>query len=291
MTNEQWREIAQLYDAALARDGAERAAFLHDACAGDAELRREVEWLLARKDESLSNPPSGVGMSELRGDLIGPQIGTYKVLSLLGAGGMGEVYRARDTKLGRDVALKVLPARFTADRDRVARFEREARLLATLNHAHIGAIYGFENASSVSALVLELVEGPTLADRLANGPLPPTEALNIAGQIAEALEAAHEKGIIHRDLKPANIKITPDGAVKVLDFGLAKAAASDSHAPDLSHLPTMTIDVTSEGMIAGTPGLYEPRASARAISRQAHRHLGVRVRAVRNADRPCTVRG
>ena len=149
-------------------------------------------------------------MSDLRGDLIGAQIGTYKVLSLLGAGGMGEVYRARDTTLGRDVALKVLPARFTADRDRVARFEREARLLATLNHTHIGAIYGFEKAGAVSALVLELVEGPTLADRLANGPLPPTEALNIAGQIAEALEAAHEKGIIHRDLKPANIKITPD---------------------------------------------------------------------------------
>ena len=192
----------------------------------------------------------------MRDDLIGLQIGTYQVLSLLGAGGMGEVYRARDTKLGRDVALKVLPARFTADHDRVARFEREARLLATLNHAHIGAIYGFENASSMSALVLELVEGSTLADRLANGPLPPVEALTIAGQIAEALEAAHEKGIIHRDLKPANIKITPAGAVKVLDFGLAKAAAGNGAAPGLSQLPT--IDTTSEGMIVGTPAYMSP---------------------------------
>src|SRR5687767_9849008 len=135
-------------------------------------------------------------MSELRGDLIGRQIGTYKVLSLLGACGMGEVYRARDTKLGRDVAIKVLPARFTADEERLARFEREARLLATLNHPHIGAIYGFENAGPVCALVLELIEGDTLADRLAKGPLPQAEALNFTGQIAEALEAAHEKGII-----------------------------------------------------------------------------------------------
>ncbi len=258
MEAERWRRISQLYDAALARDERQRAAFLREACADDVELRREVERLLAQEVESFPETrPSGSGIADLRIDLIGQQIGTYKVLSLLGAGGMGEVYRARDTTLGRDVALKVLPARFTADLDRVARFEREARLLATLNHAHIGAIYGFENARSVSALVLELVEGPTLADRLANGPLPPTEALNIAGQITEALEAAHEKGVIHRDLKPANIKITRDGAVKVLDFGLAKAAASGD-APDLSHLPTMTIDVTSEGMIAGTPGYMSP---------------------------------
>jgi serine/threonine-protein kinase len=171
---------------------------------------------------------------------------------------MGEVYRARDTTLGRDVAIKVLPARFAADHGRLARFEREARLLATLNHPHIGAIYGFENAGPVCALVLELVEGPTLADRLAKGPLPPAEALNIAGQITEALEAAHEKGIIHRDLKPANIKITPDGAVKVLDFGLAKAAAGNGAAPDLSELPTMTNDSTPEGPIVGTPAYMSP---------------------------------
>ena len=140
---------------------------------------------------------------------------------------MGEVYRARDTKLSRDVALKVLPPAFSADADRVARFGREARLLASLNHPHIGAIYGFEDAGSVPALVLELVEGDTLDARVRRGPLPLTEALAIALQIADALDAAHAAGIIHRDLKPSNIKITPDGVVKVLDFGIAKALAAE----------------------------------------------------------------
>ena len=209
MKTERWQQISQLYDAALALDGSERAEFLRNACAGDSALQREVESLLAQEGaaESFLKRPPRLESGDSGLDLIGQQIGPIRLLSLLGAGGMGEVYRARDTKLGRDVAIKVLPARFTADRDRLARFEREARMLATLNHPHIGAIYGFENAGSVCALVLELVEGPTLADRLAKGPLPPTEALTIARQIAEALEAAHEKGIIHRDLKPANIKI------------------------------------------------------------------------------------
>src|SRR5439155_16584331 len=139
---------------------------------------------------------------------------------LLGRGGMGEVYRAYDSRLGRDVALKVLRAKFTADAERLARFESEARMLAALNHPHIGAIYGLEDANGVPALVLELVEGDTLADRLRRGPIAPRDALAIARQIADALDAAHRKGIIHRDLKPANIKTTPDGVVKVLDFGL-----------------------------------------------------------------------
>ena len=155
----------------------------------------------------------------------GTRVGPYEIVCSLGAGGMGEVYRARDTKLGRDVALKILPPAFTADADRVARFEREARLLASLNHPHIGAIYGFEDAGDVPALVLELVDGETLDDRLSRGPLPLSEALAVAQQIAEALDAAHGAGIVHRDLKPSNIKITPDGVVKVLDFGLAKALA------------------------------------------------------------------
>ena len=151
----------------------------------------------------------------------------------LGAGGMGEVYRARDTKLNRDVALKVLPDAFALDPERLARFQREAQVLASLNHPHIGAIYGFEDSGETHALVLELVEGDTLADRIARGPIPLDEALPIARQIAEALEAAHEQGIIHRDLKPANIKVTPDGMVKVLDFGLAKLSAPNGRArPD-----------------------------------------------------------
>src|SRR5438874_5892263 len=155
---------------------------------------------------------------------IGPgsRLGPYEIVSALGAGGMGEVYRARDTKLGRDVALKVIPDTFALDPDRRARFQREAQVLASLNHPHIAAIYGLEDSGETHALVLELVEGETLADRIARGPIPLDEALPIAKQIAEALEAAHEQAIIHRDLKPANIKVRDDGTVKVLDFGLAK---------------------------------------------------------------------
>jgi serine/threonine protein kinase len=153
----------------------------------------------------------------------GTRLGPYEILSALGAGGMGEVYRARDTKLGRDVALKVLPEAFLLDRDRLARFKREAQVLASLNHPHIAAIYGLEESNGVQALVLELVDGLTLADRIHQGPIPLDEAVPIARQIAEALMAAHEQGIIHRDLKPANIKLRQDGTIKVLDFGLAKA--------------------------------------------------------------------
>src|SRR4051794_5700711 len=155
--------------------------------------------------------------------LIGRQLGVYEILSLLGAGGMGEVYRAHDTRLNRDVALKVLLPEVADDSERLARFRREAQILASLNHSNIGHIYGLEESDGVVALVLELVEGPTLADRIADGPISLDEALPIARQIAEALEAAHEQGIIHRDLKPANIKVRDDGTVKVLDFGLAKA--------------------------------------------------------------------
>src|SRR6202795_3965769 len=156
------------------------------------------------------------------------RLGPYEILAPLGAGGMGEVYRARDSRLDREVAIKVLPETFARDPERVARFQREAKVLASLNHPHIAAIYGFEEANAVRFLVLELVEGETLADRLKIGPLPVDEALSICKQIAEAVETAHEQGVIHRDLKPANVKITPDGKVKVLDFGLAKALNPDA---------------------------------------------------------------
>jgi serine/threonine-protein kinase len=161
---------------------------------------------------------------------VGMRVGSYEIQSLLGSGGMGEVYRARDTHLKREVAIKVLPDGFAQDPDRVARFQREAEVLATLNHPNIAAVYGLEKTDVLTAIVLELVDGDTLADRIAKGPIPLDEALPVARQIAVALEAAHDKGVIHRDLKPANIKLTPDGIVKVLDFGLAKltetAAAS-----------------------------------------------------------------
>src|SRR6476620_11635535 len=181
------------------------------------------------------------------------RVGAYEILSALGAGGMGEVYRARDTKLGRDVALKVIPDTFALDPDRVSRFEREAQVLASLNHPHIAAIYGFEDSGQTHALVLELVEGETLAERIARGPMPIDEALPVARQIAEALEAAHEQGIIHRDLKPANIKITPDGVVKVLDFGLAKLAepaGSGQLAAGNAQL-SLSPTITSPAMMTG----------------------------------------
>ena len=187
----------------------------------------------------------------------GTTLGPYEVTAKLGEGGMGEVWRARDTKLDRDVALKVLPEAFTADPDRLARFEREAKVLASLNHPNIGSIYGLEEAEGVRALVLELVEGPTLADRIKQGPIPLDEALPIAKQIAEALEAAHEAGVIHRDLKPANIKVREDGTVKVLDFGLAKALAPSPDV-DPSQSPTLTAAATQMGVILGTAAYMAP---------------------------------
>jgi eukaryotic-like serine/threonine-protein kinase len=186
----------------------------------------------------------------------GTKLGTYEIVGLLGKGGMGEVYRARDSKLKREVAIKILPDAFARDDDRVARFQREAEVLASLNHPHIAAVYDFADVADSRFLVLELVEGETLADRIVRGPIPIKESLEIVKQIAEALEAAHEKGIIHRDLKPANIKLTPDGSAKVLDFGLAKAR-EPAIATDVSNSPTM-ISGSIPGMIMGTAGYMSP---------------------------------
>ena len=201
--------------------------------------------------------------------MIGQTISHYKITEKLGEGGMGEVYRATDTKLNRDVALKVLPEAFTSDRERLARFSREARVLASLNHPNIAAIYGLEDSDDKHALVLELVEGETLAESVRRGPIPLEESLKIALQMAEALEAAHEKGIIHRDLKPANVKITPEGKVKVLDFGLAKALEGESPAADLTHSPTRTDQMTNVGMIMGTAGYMSPeQARGQAVDKR-----------------------
>jgi eukaryotic-like serine/threonine-protein kinase len=197
----------------------------------------------------------------------GQYIGPYEIVSPLGAGGMGEVYRARDSKLKRDVALKILPAHVSRDVERLARFEREAHVLASLNHPHIATIYGVNETDGVRALILELVEGPTLAERLGGGPMPVREALSAARQIAEALDAAHEKGIVHRDLKPANIKVTPDGIVKVLDFGIAKMRAPDEAAVGAS---TVTMVGTRAGTLLGTAAYMSPeQARGQAVDKRS----------------------
>jgi eukaryotic-like serine/threonine-protein kinase len=215
----------------------------------------------------------------------GTRLGPYEVTGLLGVGGMGEVYRAQDTKLRRDVALKVLPEAVQRDPARRARFDQEARVLASLNHPNIAAIYGVEEGDAVSALVLELVAGETLATRIARGPIGVSDALTIARQIAEALDAAHEKGIVHRDLKPANITITPTGLVKVLDFGLAKIAApADSAAEE-----TRTVGQTREGMVLGTAAYMSPE-QARGQPVDKRTDIWAFGRAVRNVDRSASVR-
>ena len=201
--------------------------------------------------------------------MLGTSIAHYQINAKLGQGGMGEVYRATDAKLGRDVAIKVLPESFAEEKERLARFEREARTLASLNHPNIAAIHGLEQSGQSQALVLELVEGQDLSKRLKSGPLPVDEALDVCKQIAEALEAAHEKGIIHRDLKPGNIKVTDDGKVKVLDFGLAKAVVADAHASDADS-PTITADYTLPGTLLGTAGYMSPeQAKGKAVDKRS----------------------
>ena len=200
----------------------------------------------------------------------GTHVGPYEILSAIGAGGMGEVYRARDPKLGRDVAIKALPEAFASDVERMARFQREAKVLASLSHPNIATIYGLEDSGSTRALVMELVEGPTLADRIKAGPIPVDEAVRIAKQIADALEYAHERGIIHRDLKPANVKVNHDDAVKVLDFGLAKALESDIASIDISTSPTISRMATMQGVLLGTAAYMSPeQAKAKSVDRRA----------------------
>jgi len=266
MTPERWREVTQIYGAVVSQAPERRASAVAELCGADTELRREIESLLQSKDGASLLERAAVD----RGSVIqvlsgGSQIGVFRIDSLLGVGGMGEVYRARDTKLNRDVAIKILPPAFANDPDRLARFKREAQVLASLNHPNVGGIYGFEDANGIHALVLELVDGPTLAERLqASGSgLPLEEALGIARQIADALEAAHEQGIIHRDLKPANIKVRDDGTIKVLDFGLAKLAdpvgAALEGGPSLTQSPTITTPaMTAAGMILGTAAYMSP---------------------------------
>ena len=200
----------------------------------------------------------------------GTKLGTYEITVGIGVGGMGEVYQAHDSKLGRDVAIKVLPEAVAHDADRLSRFEREAKLLASLNHPNIATIHGLEESNGKHYLVMELVPGENLAERVRrDGAVPVEESLTIAKQIAEALEAAHEKGIIHRDLKPANVKLTPEGKVKVLDFGLAKAFAGDGATEDPTNSPTLSMAATMQGVILGTAAYMSPeQAKGKAVDKR-----------------------
>jgi eukaryotic-like serine/threonine-protein kinase len=284
MTDQRWRQTKALFQAALETPPAERAAFVAAQTGDDDELRRDVEALLASDaadrsvlerlplaDVSVIAAASNFAADETRLQATvkpGYRIGSYEVVTLLGAGGMGQVFRARDTKLNRDVALKVLPDSFELDSDRKARFTREAHMLAALNHPNIAAIYGLEDSQDRHALILELVDGLTIADMIAHGPVPLVDAVGIARQIAEALEAAHDKGIIHRDLKPANIKVTASGVVKVLDFGLAKVwgGAADY---GIGAGPTVTATRLGQPVVLGTPAYMSPeQARGRALDKR-----------------------
>jgi serine/threonine protein kinase/Tol biopolymer transport system component len=252
MNQEIWRKVEDLFHAALERPPEARKAFLAGSCPEDSDLRRQVELLLSKEEQAgsfLERP----ALASATVTLLGRQVGPYGIVSPLGAGGMGEVYRAHDNKLGRDVAIKTLPVEFARDPQRLARLRREARTLASLNHPNIAAIYGIEESGEVDCLVLELVEGET-----PRGPLSVEKALDYARQIADALEAAHNKGVVHRDLKPANVKVTPQGKVKVLDFGLAKAIWGAEGDQDLSQRPAATGVETLTGHIVGTPGYMSP---------------------------------
>jgi serine/threonine-protein kinase len=261
---ERWQKIEHLYHAAIERSGTERSAFLADACGGDEDLRREVESLIAQEsDTKIIDRPAGEALFESTAQQLvpGASLGQYRIVEHLGAGGMGTVYKATDTKLGRTVAIKLLRPEMLEGTGAAARFEREARALASLNHPRIAAIYGFEEHDGVRFLALEYVPGPTLAERLRRGPLAAREAIAIAKQIAEALQAAHAKGIIHRDLKPANISVSGNGDVKVLDFGLAKRIAVPTPA-STDNTVTAMASLTGNLVIVGTADYMSPEQAS-----------------------------
>jgi eukaryotic-like serine/threonine-protein kinase len=259
MKADRWEKIESAWYHARNLKGQERSRFLDDLCGSDAAMRQQIEALLQQDEDpnSFLNRPA---VQLLAGSLkvfTGTRVGAYEILEPIGSGNMGEVYRARDTKLHRDVALKFLPNHLAMDPDRLSRFKREAQILAALNRPNIAQIYGLEESNGTYCIAMELVDGETLAERVRRGPIPADEALRIAHDVAEALESAHEKGIIHRDLKPANVKITRDGQVKVLDFGLAKTQTSAS-TQNLSDSPTLSIEATNTGMIMGTAPYMSP---------------------------------
>ncbi|MDQ3258323.1 MAG: serine/threonine-protein kinase, partial [Acidobacteriota bacterium] len=259
MKAERWQKVERLYHAALECEPESRAAFLDDACAGDAELRREVTSLLAYQSraENFIEVPAIEVAAEMMAEepasaMVGHTISHYKIISSLGAGGMGEVYLAEDTKLGRKVALKLLPAFFTKDKERLRRFAQEARAASALNHPNVAHIYEIGEADGTSFIALEYVEGETLEAKIGGRPLDAAEMVDIAVQTTDALDAAHTKGIVHRDIKPANIMVTPRGGEKVLDFGIAKVTATQPDSEASTQLKT------SPGVVMGTVPYMSP---------------------------------
>jgi serine/threonine protein kinase len=258
MQGDRWRQVDRIFHDLIEQTPEQRASFLDGLCADDPSLKKEVEELIRAYERSGSFLDSRAPASA-SGSLVGRTLGSFEVKALIGSGGMGEVYRAWDLKLKREVAIKTLPGEFARDADRLRRFQREAEVLASLNHPNIAAVHDLEETNGTRYLVLELVEGETLADRLRRGPIPIEEALEIARQIAEGVEAAHQKDITHRDLKPANIKITPDDKVKVLDFGLAKALTGETPGDVSPDSPTMLSGSPTEpNVILGTAAYMSP---------------------------------
>src|SRR5215471_516187 len=260
MRDEWWNEVERIYHAARELHGVERSRFLASACEPDSPISRKVAEMLRNEeaDQSFLVKPAidvASASSVSQHDFVlceGMQLGPYFVLGSIGSGGMGQVYRARDTRLKRDVAIKAMSEEFASDPERLARFDREAKVLASLNHSNIAGIHDVVECEGRRYLVLELVEGTTLAERLSNGPCTVEEAVKIGVQIADALEVAHGRGIVHRDLKPANVKVTADSKVKVLDFGLAKTFHSVDPESDASAMRTQ------KGDVVGTPAYMSP---------------------------------
>jgi serine/threonine-protein kinase len=269
---ERWRRVNELFQQAIDREPGGREAFLTKACAGDPALLDEVRSLLAAEQKAAGFLDGQATLPAPEPALRpGSRLGVYEIRGLIGSGGMGEVYRAHDARLVRDVAIKVLPSAVAADPGRLARFEREAQVLASLNHPNIASLYGLEEQDGTRGLVMELVDGSTLAEHLrASGAVPIAEALGIAKQIAEALEYAHERGIVHRDLKPANVKLSAEGVIKVLDFGLAKALEAAPSGGELSNSPTLTVPSTGAGVVLGTAAYMSPeQAQGKRVDRRA----------------------
>ncbi|HTF69307.1 MAG TPA: serine/threonine-protein kinase [Edaphobacter sp.] len=276
MAKDQWEQVQQVFDAALECSPEKRQKFLEQECGSNQELRREVESLLVAHDEcgSFMAEPAVAGIAEALQRAIsrfqpGDTLGSYKVLGLVGRGGMGEVYRARDTRLKRDVAIKVLPRALAADRERLRRFEQEARSAAALNHPNIISVHDMGTADGSPYIVSELLVGQNLREVLRHGPLPARKVLDYALQAARGLAAAHDAGIVHRDLKPENLFITKGGQLKILDFGLAKLTRFDELGPESGEARTQS----ETGRVFGTLGYMSPEPSPRAESRSPLRYL------------------